>query len=300
MERQALKPAQLVRQGAHASHNDQRGTAYPHRGRPLRKRPQRSAAPPLPGEGSPLHHGGGGVRVHPGRQQSAHNSGQRRHAHEEHQCPPGAHKGLEVDVRDAALPGVTGDNVQRRGVVPVGHRDPPVGRRRNSGGHAGDLLEVQPRPGQGLQLLAAPAKDEGVSPLQPHHAVSRLGLLQQNLVDLRLGHRVAPGLLAHVDPPGGGGDHLQNGGAHQPVIDHHLRSLQGLPPLDRQQSRVPRTRADQRYLSCHPFPSFSFIASSSASAAPSAGGPVTAPLRICSFSSTYNPVTVMTPPSSTA
>jgi len=131
----------------------------------------------------------------------------------------------------------------------VCHGDAAIGRRRDGGGDAGDLLKGHAGPGQRLQLLSAPAEDEGVAPLQPHHAVARLGLLQQDLVDPVLGDRVAGRLLAHVDLPGRPGDQIQYGGAHQPVVDHHVRRRQGRPALHGEQSRIPGTRPNQRHFS---------------------------------------------------
>ena len=126
-------------------------------------------------------------------------SGRAEHAHEKDQgalCP---HQGLKVDVQLLPRPLVAGDDVEGGAAVPVGHRDAPVGGGGDGGGDAGHLLKGDAVLGQQLQLLAAPAEQEGVAALQAHHVLPLQGLVQQDPVDLLLGHRVAGGLLAHVD-----------------------------------------------------------------------------------------------------
>ena len=68
---------------------------------------------------------------------------------------------------------------------------------------------------------------------------------QEDAVDLLLGHGGASGVLAHIDPPGLRRDEVQNGGAHQAVIDHHIGLGQSLPPLDGEQARISGAGSDQ-------------------------------------------------------
>ena len=65
----------------------------------------------------------------------------------------------------------------------MGHGNPAVSRRRDSGRDAGNLLKFHPVLEQKLQFLSSPAKNKWIAPLQPHHVPARLGLLQQNAVD---------------------------------------------------------------------------------------------------------------------
>ena len=272
-ERQVVEPAEPLRQGADLSHQDDGGAVDTHGGGPLRQGGQGGVAPPLGAGGAVFHHGGGGVRVHAGFQQALHNGGHGSNAHQEHQgalCP---HQGLKVDGQGFACPLVAGDDVDGGAVVPVGHRNPPIGGGGDGGGDAGDLLEGDAPLRQGLQLLSAPAEHEGVASFQTHHVVPRQGLLQQDAVDLLLGHLVVGGLLAHVDGTGLRGDHGQNGGAYQAVVHHHVRPGQGRPALQGQQARIPGTCPHQRYFSAHDASSFSCRASSAARAGPCSRGP---------------------------
>ena len=76
------------------------------------------------------------VRVHTGGHQPRADGAQARDAHEEHQGPPGAHQGLEVDVQGLSGTGVAGDDVERGGEVPVGHRNAAIGGHGDGRGHA--------------------------------------------------------------------------------------------------------------------------------------------------------------------
>ena len=61
---------------------------------------------------------------------------------------------------------VAGDEGHGLGVVAVGERDASVGGRAEGGGDAGDDAAGNARRLQGLRLLAAAAKDEGVATFQ--------------------------------------------------------------------------------------------------------------------------------------
>ena len=182
----------------------------------------------------------------------------------------------------------------------MGHRDPGVGGGGDGGGDAGDLLEGDAVGGERLQLLAAPAEDEGVAPLEAHYVAPRQGLLQENAVDLLLGHLVVGGLLAHVDSPGLRRDHGENGRAHQPVVDHHLRLTEGRKALQGQKARVPGARPYQRYLSAHSASSLSCRARPSARAGPSLRLPETTPLWSRPRASAHMPRMVMVSPATVA
>ena len=154
------------------------------------------------------------------------------HPHEKHQgaprAPPGPRRGWPAP---RAPPGAWPVTMCRElSPVPVGHRNPRPGGGGQSGGDPGDHPEGDPRPGQGLALLAAPAEEEGVAALEANHPLPRPGLLGQDAVDLLLGHRVAAGVLAHVDFLRAGWDEGQNPLPHQPVIHHNLGALQGCRP----------------------------------------------------------------------
>jgi len=130
-----------------------------------------------------------------------------------------------------------------RGVA-VGDRNPRVGRSRDGARHARNDFEWQPGPGQRLSLLAAPAEDEWVPTLEPHHGPAEPCLRHQDLVDLLLRHRMAIGLFPHVDP-------LcmrrlgQKRPRDQPVVHDHTGPAQTCQPPDGDQARIARPRANQ-------------------------------------------------------
>src|SRR5699024_12596241 len=57
--------------------------------------------------------------------------------------------------------------------------------------------------------------------------------------------------LAHVDAPGGGGDHGQHLIPHQGVVDHHVGPVQERLAPEGHQSPVPGARPHQKDLSHH-------------------------------------------------
>ena len=74
-----------------------------------------------------------------------------------------------------------------------------ISRGSDRGGDAGNNLEWNIRLGQCLAFLAAPAEDEGVSPLEPHDAPAGPRLVDQQRVNLFLRHRMCCGFLADID-----------------------------------------------------------------------------------------------------
>ncbi len=94
---------------------------------------------------------------------------------------------------------VGGDEAHALGVIPVGEGNAGVGGaaagRRDPRHH----LKANASTNERLQLLAATAEDEGVAPLEPHHPLPFLRLVQQELVYLLLGHAVVARLLADED-----------------------------------------------------------------------------------------------------
>ena len=200
-------------------------------------------------------------------------------------------------------PGVAGDDVQRRAEIPVRHRNPRVGRHGQRRGHAGNHLKVNSLLRQKLQLLAAPPEQEGVAALEPHHPLARLRLLQQNPIDLLLGHQMVAGLLAHVDGLRLRGNQRQNGRTHQPVKYHDLGLLQGLTALLGQQSGITGACAHQDYIALHlrHIPFFSASARAIPRACAWDFSPIFLPRRTTVSSAlTYRPVRVSFSPSTTA
>ena len=75
--------------------------------------------------------------------------------------------------------------------------------------------------------------------------IDPLGEIHQHLIYRRLRYRVLRPALAHVDalgiPPG----HIDDGRADQPVIEHHIGTLQESQRLEGHQVRITRPGTDQ-------------------------------------------------------
>ena len=242
-----VKPVKPGRQGADLAHHNDGGTLHPGLFRLRRQFLQGGNQLPLPGQRAPLHNRGRHIRSHSGIQQSPADSGQAAHAHQEHQGSPGAPQGLKIDVQLRPRPGMARDDVDGGAEIPVGHRNARIGGYGQGGGNPRHHLEGDARRFQQLQLFPAPAKEEGIAALEPHHPLVLLGLAQKNPVDLLLGHQMVAGFLAHVDFFRVPGDERQNGGAHQPVIYHHLGIFNGLTALLGQKTRISRACPHQNH-----------------------------------------------------
>ena len=67
---------------------------------------------------------------------------------------------------------VPGDDMHAAAEGAVGHGDPCLGRDGDSGGDARDFLAGNTFVFQGQEFFATPAKDVGISALQPHHCAA--------------------------------------------------------------------------------------------------------------------------------
>ncbi len=141
-----------------------------------------------------------------------------------------------------------GDETHALGVIPVGQRNAGVGGaaagRRDPRHH----LKANAAADQRLQLLAATAEDEGIAPLQPHHPLALLRLLQQELVDPLLRHAVVARLLADEDALGIPAHQRHHLVGDQPVIDHHVGLLHLTQGVQGEQTRIAGAGTDQHHL----------------------------------------------------
>jgi hypothetical protein len=87
--------------------------------------------------------------------------------------------------------------------VPVRKRNAGVGGASGSSGNAGHHLEAHTGRREGFNLLAATAKNKGITTLEPYHFASLAGEFHQAAVDLILGQGVVSTLLAHMNTLGG-------------------------------------------------------------------------------------------------
>ena len=94
----------------------------------------------------------------------------RRHAHEDHQRPAGLCQRLPIgSAGPAGLADPARHHGDRRGQAALGDGDAGRGGDTEGGRDAGDHLPGDARLGQHLDLLAAPAEEERVAPLEAHH-----------------------------------------------------------------------------------------------------------------------------------
>jgi len=126
----------------------------------------------------------------------------------------------------------------------VRQRDARKGRHRDGRRHARDHLEGDPGFPQDLGLLAAAAEDEGVPPLEAGHGAALQGLAGEDPVDLALGERVVPALLADIDEPGILARAAEKLPVGQVVVHDDIGLPDALDPPHRDEPRVPGARAD--------------------------------------------------------
>ena len=99
-------------------------------------------------------------------------------------------------------------------------------------------------PGVTAALACAASEDEGVTAFQAHDAVAGAGLLDHQLFDLVLRHRMVAARLADVDAPGVTASAIQHLGRDQLVVDDDVGVLKRAQGLEGQQLGVAGTGAD--------------------------------------------------------
>ena len=141
---------------------------------------------------------------------------------------------------------MAGDNVETPADLPVGHGDTRGGGDRNGGRDAGDHLKGDSGPLQGQSFFPPAAKHEGVPALEPGHADTLAGQVNEGLADflLRGGGPSRP--LAHGDSLRLRGSQLQQSGVDQVVVYHGLADLQAAQAPEGEQIRRPAARADEK------------------------------------------------------
>jgi hypothetical protein len=96
-----------------------------------------------------------------------------------------------------------------------------------------------------IDLLAGAAEHHGIAALQPCHALAIPGESDDQRVDLGLGERVVPLLLAHQNALGIAPTHLDGGGRHKMIVDDNIGLLQQPLRPQRQQILGARPCPDQ-------------------------------------------------------
>jgi hypothetical protein len=132
----------------------------------------------------------------------------------------------------------------------MGHRD---ARSRGSGErarHAGHDIERHARRPQGQRLFSAPAEDERIAALQPHHAPAALRGANHHGMDVFLGQGVTPGALADEETLRAAGN-LQDALVDEGVVQHQIGGPQPGDGSPGQQPRIAWPRSDQRHMTRH-------------------------------------------------
>ena len=105
---------------------------------------------------------------------------------------------------------VGGDHVEAAAQSPVGDGNARLAGDGDGGGDAGHYLKGDAHPLEGLDFLAPPAKDEGVSALEADHCVPRLGQGDERLGDVLLGAAPGPHQIDAAEWLGHGSSSSQN------------------------------------------------------------------------------------------
>ena len=141
---------------------------------------------------------------------------------------------------DAAVLEVTGDEGDGLGVIAVSEGDTGIGGAAGGSGDARDDLEGDTLRGQGIDLLAAASKDEGIAALEAQDPLALLGQVGQQAVDVLLTHDVMVTFLTHVDAPGIPARQVEDRLGHQAVVDHHVGLLHEPQGAEGDQVRIAR------------------------------------------------------------
>ncbi len=229
------RPEEQDRRGAQPGLGDRRGQLRKGRGhRPLGR------------VGAALDCSRGFLRIAPAGPQGLGDPWEVLHAHvqDERAREPGER--LPVERRLVLLRVlVAGDERDGGRVVAMGDRDPRVRGRRDARRHARHHLELDPRPGERLCLLAAAAEDERVTALEPHHAAPMARALDHQFLDPLLRRPTVPGLLADVDQLGLRTRTVEDRGRNQAVVEHDVGGGDQLHRLHRYQAGIAGAGADE-------------------------------------------------------
>ena len=160
------------------------------------------------------------------------------HAHEQHERVVAAGR----QHRDVL---VAGDDGEAAGHAAVGHRYAGCRGNAHRARHAGHHLDAYAVCLARVALLAAAAEHVGVAALEPDDAEAALRLLDEDVVDPRLGHRVVPGRLPDVDDAHRGREPVDDGAGGEPVDDDDVGRGEQLVSARRQQAVGAGPAADE-------------------------------------------------------
>ena len=228
--------------GGGAAGDDDGGEADPRLGHDPLDRGEGAAHGALSRERRLLHDGDRQGGVHAAQHGLRDEPRQPAHAHHEHGRGAGVAERREVRRAQVAV-GV--DHVHGHRGTAMGDGHVTRAGAGDRGGHPGDDLHVHARGAAGEHLLATAAQHEGVTALEPHHALAGKGVLDEHRLDLVLAHGGPAGGLApadHLDTAGEQVDHVRRA---QPVHDHDVGLAQQRHRADGEQVQRPGPAAHE-------------------------------------------------------
>ena len=146
---------------------------------------------------------------------------------------------------------VARDDGKRRRNAAVRDGNARVSRHRDGGRDARHDLKRQAVLLEQQTLFAAAAEDEGIAALEAHDCLALFRLVDEQLIDVRLLHRVVARRLADVDELGITRRPAEDAIIREAVVDNNLGALQAVDCLEADEAVVPRTSPDQIYHTCH-------------------------------------------------
>ena len=199
----------------------------------------------LLGPGAPLHGGRRACRARPAGDERARRSPAMRATPMRMTIVPPTRATASQSTVPVAGAGVlvAGDDGERGRRVAQGHRDAGVGGHGDGRGDAGHDLEGDAGRRAGPAASSPPrANTNGSPPLSRTTVAAGAAVLDEQRVDLVLGHRRAAGRLADADALGAGRRQVEQRRDRQPVVDHHVGPAQHLGAPHGEQPGVARAR----------------------------------------------------------
>ncbi len=132
-----------------------------------------------------------------------------------------------------------------RCVSPISDGDSRIGGHSHSGRDAGDDLEGNSVPGEVLGLLGSATEDQGVASLEPDDDTACPDMLKQERIDLILMECAMPTGLAGTDPDRLGRSQVEQPGAGEMIVNHHIGPAHRIRPAQRQEAGVSRPCAHE-------------------------------------------------------
>ena len=226
-QREPLEPVQFFPQPYHFPHDDGGWRLHAAPLDQFRQSGQGAAQRLLVRARGPAHRHGRRLRGSAARNQLMRDLRKRGEPHENHQRFAHPHF-VPIDLAH----GVTGDERDRRGMLAMRQRHAGIRGDAQRRGDSRDHFERNSRVRQRLRLFAAPAEDERVAALQPHHHQAPPRPLDQQFADLFLAERVRCFLLPHVQPLRLRRRQFHQRLGSQIVIEDRIGGLKNAPAFD--------------------------------------------------------------------